>query len=62
MQEAMKEAQELQEKTIREAEEQLRKEEEAERERYIQILFILNNLNFEFPAETVICKSQGNRD
>ena len=33
MQEALKEAQELQEKAIREAEEQLRKEEEAERER-----------------------------
>lgn len=40
MQEALNEAQELQKKAIREAEEQLRKEEEAEQEKYIQILFI----------------------
>ena len=40
MQEALNEAQELQKKAIREAEEQLRKEEEAEREKYIQNLFI----------------------
>ena len=35
MQEALKEAEELRQKTIREAEEQLRKEEEAEREKYV---------------------------
>ena len=37
MQEALKEAEELRQKAIREAEEQLRKEEEAEREKYVQI-------------------------
>ena len=35
MQEALKEGEELRQKAIREAEEQLRKEEEAEREKYV---------------------------
>ena len=48
MQEALKEAEELRQKAIREAEEQLRKEEEAEREKYVQISYIFIEFEIEF--------------
>ena len=55
MQEALKEAEELRQKAIREAEEQLRKEEEAEREKYVQILFIFIEFEIYFLLN---CKSR----